>query len=36
MEFAAFADRAEELEAEATDLQTVTLVADLFADAGSR
>jgi len=34
MEFAAFADRAEELEAEPADLETVTLVADLFADAG--
>jgi hypothetical protein len=34
MEFAAFADRAEELEAEPADLETVTLGADLFADAG--
>jgi DNA ligase-1 len=34
MEFAAFADRAEELETEPADLETVTLGADLFADAG--
>lgn len=34
MEFAAFAARAEELEAEPADLETVALVADLLAEAG--
>ena len=34
MEFAAFADRAAEMEAEPADLETVALVADLFAEAG--
>jgi len=34
MQFAAFADRAAELEAEPADLETVSLVADLFRDAG--
>ncbi|GAB7012347.1 ATP-dependent DNA ligase LigA [Halolamina salina] len=35
MQFAAFADRAAELEAEPADLETVSLVADLLRDAGS-
>ncbi|WP_178917341.1 ATP-dependent DNA ligase LigA [Natronomonas gomsonensis] len=34
MEFAAFADRAAEMEAEPADLETVALVADLFVEAG--
>ena len=34
MDFAAFAERADELEAAEGDLETVGLVADLFADAG--
>ncbi|MCY4729358.1 ATP-dependent DNA ligase [Natronomonas gomsonensis] len=34
MEFAAFADRAAEMEAEPADLETVTLVAELFAETG--
>ncbi|ESP88743.1 ATP-dependent DNA ligase LigA [Candidatus Halobonum tyrrellensis] len=34
MDFAAFAERADELEAEGSDLGTVALVADLLADAG--
>jgi DNA ligase-1 len=34
MQFAAFADRAAELEAEPADLATISLVADLFSDAG--
>ncbi|MFW5964245.1 MAG: ATP-dependent DNA ligase LigA [Natronomonas sp.] len=34
MEFAAFADRAAEMEAEPADLETVALVADLFVAAG--
>jgi len=34
MQFAAFADRAAELEAEPADLETVSLVADLLRDAG--
>ncbi|NHX37708.1 MULTISPECIES: ATP-dependent DNA ligase LigA [Halolamina] len=34
MQFAAFADRAAELEAEPADLETVALVADLLRDAG--
>ena len=35
MQFAAFADRAAELEAEPADLETVSLVAELLRDAGS-
>ncbi|WP_053948736.1 ATP-dependent DNA ligase LigA [Halolamina sediminis] len=35
MQFAAFADRAAELEAEPADLETGSLVADLLRDAGS-
>src|SRR6056297_3118916 len=34
MQFAAFADRAAELEAEPADLETVSLVAALLRDAG--
>ncbi|MFB6220021.1 MAG: ATP-dependent DNA ligase LigA [Halolamina sp.] len=34
MQFAAFADRAAELEAEPADLETVSLVADLLVEAG--
>jgi DNA ligase-1 len=34
MEFAAFADRAREIEAEAADLATVSLVSELFEEAG--
>jgi DNA ligase-1 len=34
MQFAVFADRAAEVEAEEADLETVSLVADLFVDAG--
>ncbi|WP_143420933.1 ATP-dependent DNA ligase LigA, partial [Halorubrum halodurans] len=34
MEFAAFAERVEELEAEPADLETTAIVADLLADAG--
>ncbi|WP_267640046.1 ATP-dependent DNA ligase LigA [Haloarchaeobius amylolyticus] len=34
MEFAAFADRAADIEAEPADLETVSLVCDLFRDAG--
>ncbi|MBP1988078.1 ATP-dependent DNA ligase LigA [Halolamina salifodinae] len=35
MQFAAFADRAAELEAEPADLETVSLVADLLCEAGA-
>ncbi|NLV06925.1 ATP-dependent DNA ligase [Haloarcula rubripromontorii] len=35
MEFAAFADRAEEIEAESADTAIIEAVTDLFADAGS-
>lgn len=35
MQFAAFADRAAELEAEPADLETVSLVADLLREAGA-
>ncbi|MFC7203525.1 ATP-dependent DNA ligase LigA [Haloferax namakaokahaiae] len=35
MEFAEFADRVAEIEAESADLGTVTLLASLFADAGT-